>query len=392
VTKGEPRGTARVAAAVGASLFCLVGACNPFAPDPGLSQMSVQPIGGSIVVLREGDRVEVTGRFAVEPADVIDTRAANARLHLEGGRYALLGPDTRVAVADGATLENLEGAVLAQASQEMTVVFDEVEATTREGILRVERDSASARAAAIDGRAVLGSPGQQPVRLGRLFEVSVAAGEVLDPRPYHLDHDDAWDRRYLTNVVELDLQLQRYARALSAQTAGSRPGASYFADLAGSEVGFIRPHIERRTPTTDLVIGFTMATVDDARPLRDSFLRAFSLRDRGGQWGVIAALMDVGPTSLLASLERLGSDVLAATEGGATGVTFEAPGGRGAGDGETGSDEDDSVPGAPGPGRSDGDGGGGEKPPPDDCDNVIDCTLQSPPPLPTPETPETGLP
>ena len=391
MTNRKPRVTARVRGAFGASLFVLVGACNPFAPDAGLSQMSVQPIRGPIVVMREGDRIEVTGRFAVEPGDVIHTRAASARLHLEGGRYAVLGPDSRVAIADGATIENLAGAVLAQASQEMTVVFDEVEATIGEGILRVERDSASARAAAIDGSPTLGAPGQQPLRLGRLFEVSVAAGEVLDPRPYGLDHDDAWDRRYLTQVVELDIQLQRYARALRAQTAGGRPAVSYLADQAGDRVGFIRPYIERRTPTTDLVIGFTMATVDEARSLRESFVRAFSLRDRGGRWGVVAALMDVGPAPLLASLERLGSDVLAATEGGATGVTFEAPGGAGAGEGEARTDEGPSGPSAPGSG-ADGDGGGDEEPPPDDCDNVVDCTLQSPPPLPTPDAPETGLP
>jgi hypothetical protein len=383
---------ALVALAFGA--FGVTAGCNPFAPGGGLSPMTVEPQGGSIDVVRDGERIEVTGRFGVEPGDEIDTGGIGARLHLEGDRFAYLGTETTITLTDGSTLENDAGAVLMDTSDASTVVFDEVEASTTGGILRVERDRASASAAVIEGGAQVTAPGQEPEELGRLFEVSVVAGDVLDPRPYRIDDGDAWDRRYLADVVELELQLQRYADALRAQTAGQRPRSAYFSDLAeGEDVGFMRSYLESETPTTDLIIGFTIASVDRQPSLRASFRHAFLLREDGGQWGVVSTLLGVESRPLLADLERLGSDILAAGQGRATGVTFGPPsGGDGGSSGEAGTRAGDDGPssGGPGSGSEDGDQGGNDESPADDCDNVVDCTLQVP--LPSPNATETGLP
>ncbi|HZA19524.1 MAG TPA: hypothetical protein VE889_01620, partial [Actinomycetota bacterium] len=113
---------------VGAS--AVMAGCNPFAPGEGLSPMTVEPRGGSIEVVREGERIVVTGRFAVEPGDAILTDDASARLHLEGDRFAYLSTGTDVVLMDGSTLENRAGAVLLEASDGATIAFDEVEAST----------------------------------------------------------------------------------------------------------------------------------------------------------------------------------------------------------------------------------------------------------------------
>jgi hypothetical protein len=359
--------------------------CNPFAPGGGLSPMTVEPRGGAIEIVRDEERIVVTGRFALEPGDAIDTIDASARLHLEGDRFAYLSTGTDIVLVDGSTLETLAGAVLLNASDGSTIVFDEVQASTSGGILRVERDRASGSAAAVEGAARVTAPGQEPEDLRRLFEVSVVAGEVLDPRPYRVDDGDAWDRTYLAEVVALELQLQRFAAAVKAQTDGERPRADYFSDLAGGDdVAFMNPYLQSETPTTDMIIGFSVASVDRDPSLRASFQRAFSLREEGGQWGVVSTLMGVEADRLLADLERLGSGILAAGRGRATGVSFGPPADRGGGPSE--------EPGA-GP-REDGspppkEGEDGE--PSDGCDNVVDCTLEIPR-LPSPNSPESGLP
>ena len=364
----------------------VMAGCNPFAPGEGLSPMTVEPQGGSIDVVREGERIVVTGRFAIEPGDAILTADSSARLHLEGDRFAYLSTGTDVALIDGSTLENRAGAVLLEASDGATIAFDEVEASTAGGILRVERDRASGSAAVMEGEARVAAPGQEPEDLGYLFEVSVVAGEVLDPRPYRVDDGDAWDRRYLADVVELELQLQRFADAVSAQTNGGRPRLEYFSGIAeGEDVGFMRSYLRSATPTTDLIIGFSIASLDREPSLSASFRHAFSLREEGGQWGVVSSLLGVESERLLADLERLGSGILAAGGGRATGVSFGPPP-----DGEGGpSGGPDGR--APEDGSGSPDEGEDDETPEDGCDNVVDCTLQIPQ-LPSPDAPETGLP
>jgi hypothetical protein len=345
--------------------FGAISGCNPFAPEPHLTPMAVEPRGEPITVTRAGNRVMVTDRFDLEPGDVIETRDSFAALHLEGDRYVTLAPVTRVTLLDGKSLEETGGALVAEVSEQTTVVLEDVEATTKAGTLRIERDEASAAVSVLGGAAALRAPGQLPVEINRLFEASVAAGEVLEPRPYRVDEEDAWDRRYLGPVVELELQLQRYSLALEAQTEGRRPPASFVSNLAGDEaVELFRRYLVRERPTSDLIVGLTIATLDDARSLEESLSKAFYLRDRGGGWGVVASLMGVEGEPLLASLERLGSNLLGAAEGGASGIRFGPPDGAdasGSGDAPGGRDrEADHRPAVGG------------------CDNLIDCTLQHP--------------
>lgn len=365
--------------ALGLAIAGATASCNPFVSDAGLDPMTIDPQGGSIEVIREGEPISVTGRFALEAGDGIDTGPASARLHLEGDRFAQLAAGTRITLLGGSSMENEEGEVLLDTSEASTVSFDDVEVSTTGGMIRVEQDRGSGSAAVIDGAARVVAPGQVPEQLERLFEVSVVSGDVLDPRPYRIDDRDAWDRRHLPEVVELELQLQRYADALRAQTAEG-PRSDYFSEAAdGEDVSFIRSYLQSETPTTDLLIGFSIANVDRDPSIAASFREAFALREEGGQWGVVSSVMGVASKLLLADLERLGSDLLAAGEGRATGVSFGRP--SEGGDGSSGRERGDGA------GDEAGDGG----PSTEACDNVVDCTLQNPS-RPTPDADESGLP
>jgi hypothetical protein len=361
--------------------------------------MTVEPDGpGSVFVRRAGKEIEVTGRFSLAKGDVVRTSSAGARILLESDRSASVAKDSRVHVTGGGSLEVIGGSVLAEAGRHMTVAVDDVTATTSDGLLRVDRFSASAGVAGYAGKVVVAAPGQAQITLNPLFDVSVAAGQVLAPRPYHVELDDQWDRLHLTEVVELDEQLERYAGAMSGQLGRAQLRGSYFRTLGGGDAGraMARYVDSPAYSVPDLLIGFSIADLDEAGPRGRSLDRAFGLRRDGGQWGVIATIMGVESGPLVAGLEDLifAAGALASAPGGdatssngpaSSGTVNARPGsasggstgGRGSNgtDGGSGAGSGGSAGGSGDSGNTDGDGGEPSPPPEEDCDNLIDCVI-----------------
>jgi hypothetical protein len=385
--------------AAAAVLLLVAVACNPFSDAAALRPMTVEPDGpGSVFVRRAGEEIEVTGRFSLAKGDVIRTSSAGARIILESDRSASVAKNSRVHVTGGGSLEVIGGSVLAEAGRHMTLAVDDVTATTSDGLLRVDRYSASAGVAGYAGKVVIAAPGQEKVTLDPLFDVSVAAGQVLEPRPYHVEMDDKWDRLYLSEVVELDEQLERYAGAMSGQLRRAQLRRSYFRTLGGGDAAraMTRYVDSPAYSAPDLLIGFSIADLDEATPQRRSLDTAFDHRRDGGQWGVIATIMGVESGPLIAGLEDLifAAGAVASAPGGtdtssngpASGGTSNARPGRGSG-GSTGGGGSNGTDGGSGPesegpsdgsgdsGDTDGDGGESSSPPEEDCDNLIDCVI-----------------
>jgi hypothetical protein len=297
-----------------ASLTALVS-CNPFAESSGLEPMTLNAEGGRLRVERDGDVLDVTGRFSLEPGDVIKTDGAAARLQLQGRRRAWIQEGSRVRIRDGQTLQNLSGSVLIRAQDETIVVFDDVTASSSQGTFRVDRASASSSAATYRGVTEVRAPGQRPVVVRRLFASSSAAGQVLDLVPYEVDPDDSWDRLELSKLIELEEELQAFSRALSVRLEDQTMARSYFAGLAGEQVPWMKPYVGGGRPTADLLIGFTIARLDPGRSLQSGFTHAFDLRDDEAPWGVVATVMGVDSESLIAQLESIVSKTGIATDG-----------------------------------------------------------------------------
>ena len=338
-----------------ASLIALAG-CNPFAESAGLEPMTLDVEKGRLRVERDGDVLEITGRFSLEPGDVIKTGGVPARLQLQGRRRAWIQAGSRVRIRDGRTLQNLSGSILIRAQDKTSVMFDEVIASSSRGAFRVDRASASSSAATYRGVTEVRAPGQRPVVVRPLFASSTAAGQVLDLVPYAADPDDSWDRLELSEPIELDEELQAFSRALSVRLEDQAVTGSYFARLAGERVPWMKPHIGGRS-TADLLIGFTIAHLDPGRSLRSGFTYAFDLRDDEAPWGVVATLMGVDSESLIAQLESIVSETGIAT-GGRSGSFSLAPDSAR----RVGAASNRALP------RSAG-----------GCKNVFDCLLDVPP-------------
>ena len=341
--------------------------------------MEVIALFGKNVEIQRGNNVISVGTSpeSLEPQDVVVTgRKSAAKLKLEDGRTVSLQSGTRLRIRSTDSVEPQAGSILAVADGAPTeVLFDDVTARFSSGTFRVDRGVGSARAAVLQGRARLESPGEPRVELTRLMQVEVAAGDLPQEEvPYRLNGEDTWDKEYLNAVVVLDENLFQYATGFARQVGDSRPGLSYFGDLAGTNVGFMSPYLSR--PVSDLMVGFTIAENDPGASLKSSFRQAFRYLDEGASYGVAATLVGAERRPLVAQLRSMivRSGAVAA-DGGAGEATFGAASESGsaapAATGDTttlATGDEETVSGG-----VEGETGGGEV---SDCSNVVDCGVQ----------------
>jgi len=371
-----------------------------------LEDMELKVVAGAATVLRDGESIRVDDTLGLKPGDVIETKQdAIVSFALEGGseerRGELQGGST-ILIRSTSSVEAQEGNLLMHVSEPTTVMMDSVETRTADATFRIDRGFGSDRAGVYAGAIDLDAPGQSELRLSRLYQATLVAGDLPNQqRPYRLDERDVWDGRILEEVVSLEQELQLLARGLTPQLRGQRPGLAYFrALIGGGDVGFMRSYLQRKP--VDLLIGFTIAR-NDSQKLSAAFEESFRLFDQGARWGIAAKIMDVEPRPVVAQLERLilGTGVVAADGGGNDGADFSvaaAASGTNAATGSTDtstpSDQSDPPP----------DDGGNEKPrpkptedPPDECSNSAECTINevlgqgpSPSPSPSSEDKESG--
>ncbi len=371
----------------------LVAAGLVFLPSWGsdeIGQMQVQEQVGDVVILRGGDTITVDGDTSIKPGDVIKTvDRASALLRLSGLRLAFLAPFTEVIVSDEESLEVRQGKVKAEITDgdTMTLSIDKAELTplSNSASFRVDTGPGFVTATVYQGEAQLTSPGQESLTLEPLFQASIAGGELpVRTSPYTYSERDSWDQEELQAVIDLDDQLQQKADGLTAQLDGRRPSLAFYRELRGGDVSTMRPYMKRATG--DVLIGFTIARNTSASFDR-SFRQAFSYHDEGGQWGVVATILEARSKPLLAQLTDIVLATGVADGGGSEGsqpllsvaAAQEAndPGSRDPGDNGNPSDPGDEAPTDPGedPGDGGGDPGGGDGDP-DDCQDGTDCDTQ----------------
>jgi len=354
----------------------------------------MEVIGRGDVAIHRGNSVIPVGSSpeALEPQDVVVTgRKSVAKLKLEDGRTISLQDKTRLRIRSTDAVEPQAGSILAISEEAPTeVLFDDVTARFSSAMFRVDRGFGSARAAVLEGSARLESAGEPRVELTRLKQVEVAAGDL--PRndvPYRLNAADPFDIQHLDAVLTLDEQLDSLVTGFLPQIGSSRPGLSYFSDLANANVNFMSPYLSR--PVPHLLVGFTIADNDPDASLKSSFRQALQYLGEGASYGVAAALLEVKAAPLVAQLESMivGTGAVA-TDGGAGDATFGDGGGLTAtGPGENApvlaTDDEETVSGAV-EGETSGEV--------DDCSNVVDCGVQDVqdeiPPGPGPNTGPEG--
>lgn len=347
-----------------------------------IGEMTIRPLAGQIFLVRDGGSIEVKEDTSLEPGDLITTdKEGSAHLRLAGKREVWVSNGAKVAVADRSSLEGRSGSMLLEVQDQTMVSFDGVTAVSDEGHFRIDQGFGSSRVGAYLGTVSLSRPGQSTVTVNTLFEALLAAGELpSSTKPYRAQADDPWDRERLATAIRLDQELTELGSGLAAQLArgSSRPSAQYFGGLAGKPVPFMRSYLRR--PTSELLIGFTVGENARGLKLPNGVKKAFALRDDGGQWGIVAAILGSRPRPLLADLESV---VVAAVGGGdaanapeftlaaAAQASGEAPPSGGIVDPGTSEPTDPNDTTNPPPGG----GGGGDDPPdePNDCTSGPDC-------------------
>lgn len=396
--------------AVGLVLVLFIGvAWWRFSDASELAEMTVKRRAGVVTVLRGGESIAVEDATSLKPRDVVQTASSGeAVVRLEGGRLLTLSTDSKIRVRDARSVESLGGSVLVDSSDAVAVAFGGARATTPAATFRIDSVVSAARVGVYDGRVTVSAPGQERRVLGSLFEAAGSFNAVPPrPVPYDFDTADPWDRLHLENVIALQEELDQLSLGLQAQIQRERPGLDFFAALEKrADLSFLKPYLKR--DPINLLVAFTVARHDDGR-LAQSFRRAFSLYDRGAEWAVAAAIMDVKIETVLSDLEDIANVAVVAGSGGADSFTAAAaafadsgrvpdsagdlpaptapPGGATAPPGRT----------APPPTQPPT-----EKPdPPQECQNFAECTAEdvfnevgpSPTPSPKPtEDPEDGGP
>ena len=361
------------------ALFVLSGvACS--SGDSELGAMTVRPLAGVVEIHRGNEVISVTDDESLEPQDVVVTgKRGLAQLELEDENTITMVKNSEMRIRSTSTVEGQKGTLIAGGSS-MKVLFDGVESHLADAVFRLDQSFGSARAASYSGTVHLSAPGEAGIVLDTLYEVDVAAGDLPDrPSPYDLDLQDALDKEYLAEVIALvdDLDLKGFSR----QLGGTRPSLADFSDLAGtSRIGFMRSYL-RRAPA-DLIVAFLIAANDPKLSLKQSFIRAFRLRDAGAQWAVAATIMEVETNPLLAQLDRLilGTSVVADGTGASADFTFastdDGPSSGGTDPGGSDDDPGETITGGTGgTGDADGDGGSGDGDS-DDCTGTVDCAVE----------------
>jgi hypothetical protein len=373
--------------------FFLGVACWPFDGEEALAAMTLRKAGGGKVqiVRSPEETIPVEGDdVPVQPGDLIRTYdGALAQVALEGDRVAWVGgieqptsgvPEAQMRILDTTSVESETGTVVAETKAPMKVRFGDATATSSNGVFRVDRRAGSARAASYTGTVRVAAPGEPNVTLDRLLESPATASDLRPAQPYHLEFDDPFDATRLEDVISLEKDLETQSAGFVAQLGKQKPNLSYFKALAGNtDVGAVKKYLRR--PTIDLLLGFTIAMNTDAYSFGEALAEGFDYRDKGGSWGVIAAILRSDSKLLLADL----SDIIVASGAVASGTGDEAAFTVAAAQkAESGSFQDGgSTP------RDDGGvtqpppGGGDNKPPAQDedppaqdCSGTADCAKE----------------
>lgn len=382
--------------AVGLVLVLFVGvAWWRFSDASELAEMTVKRRGGVVTVLRAGEVIEVGDSTSLKPRDIVETHSAGeAVVRLEGNRLLTLAPGSKIRIRDARSVESQAGSLLAETSDSLVVMLGGARATAQSATFRVDRGISAARVGSYEGRVTISAPGEERLVVDRLFQASPSVN-FMPPAavPYDFNAADPWDRLHLEDVLALQEELDQLSAGLDAQIERERPGLDFFAAFErGADVSFLKPYL-RRDPI-NLLVGFTIASHDDGA-LAASFRRAFSLYDRGAEWSVAAAIMEVKLDAVLADLEDIATVAVVAASGGDDSFTAAAGALADAGkvppDPGTDPDPTAAPPGTDPPATQPPPPPSDKPDPPEECENFVDCTSEDiqdgldPSPTPSPE-------
>jgi hypothetical protein len=380
---------AAAAAALGGSL--LVTGCS--SSVAAATTTLHQPVAVT-VVHRDGAVLPGVEGLKLQAGDVVRTGVGGRASLVTQSRTVYVGSQAGVQVIDGARQALRSGAVVVDAQHgpglDMSVASLLVTAPGGSAV-RAER-SVTVRVGALAGSAQVSSSTGRQVTIPALHQTMVGGDALPDSStPLRLT-DDAGEARAVPDLVRDDRALTDLARGIDStgNSTAKVVSASWHRPLT-APVG--AGHSERVLPAV-------IAAAGPHDGALDRFRTAKHLRAAGGSWGVIARLVGVRASGVLAALAAFERGQPAGHVGSVreilAGFAAAGPGTRGAtsGPGDGARDGDNGGKNGNGPGG--GPGGGGPTPSPSPTSSgllgtVTDTVGEVISIVPTPSPTSTGL-
>ncbi|HEX7277645.1 MAG TPA: hypothetical protein VF244_09760, partial [Acidimicrobiales bacterium] len=129
---------------------------------------------------------------------------------------------------------------------------------------------------------------------------------VGEPVPLQYDSDDPWNRRFLSEAIELGNELEARSKGFTAQLVATDGRTQDFLvsllpDLAG-QPGLAGLFDATRPPGESLV-GAAIVLQGSRGTFAERWADVFGFRDQGAQWGLVAYDQGVTRTPLLAAID-----------------------------------------------------------------------------------------
>ena len=275
-------------AALAVACLALVG-CNRGGPSASTARLKVD---GQVQLDTARQLFQLSsGKHSVHYGDRVKVLSGSAVLERGDGGTLELRRGSEVRFDSHPAL--LAGSALAVAGHAPLVVEAAGSSlSVDKGAARLTRTLAVS-AASYRGSLSINSLGQV-IDVSALREASIPAAGVLPSHvsPISYSTSDAWDRRYLGVAMELADQLEARSEGFTASLgADDGHSAGFFRTVLPAlahERDFQPALLQRTRAPGETLVGATLVELGRQGTFADRWSRAFSFRDDGASWGLVA--------------------------------------------------------------------------------------------------------
>lgn len=279
---------------------------------------SSDPVAGRLVVdgqaelNRPGrDRRDVTGSYGLKLGDRVRIREGTAVIRLPDDRRLELrsGTDVELQEGDASTARPalFAGDLLVVSGPKSVAVTLGGSEVAVQGDARVSRGVA-VLVAAYAGTAQLTSAGST-LAVPALRQAALPATGQFPPKATPLEYSasDDWDRRYLSDAMDLSNRLAARSEGFTAQlAAGDGRTVQYFRDLVprlAAEPTFTASLLNPARPQGETLVGAAITLEGTRGTFVERWASVFAFRDQGAPWGLVALDQGVDRAPVLALVE-----------------------------------------------------------------------------------------
>ena len=265
---------------------------------PDIGSLVVTAVSGAARVLAaDADWAPLASGRRLAPGDVVEVGAGGEIEVARGADSSVAVRPARdvnaeITVGSVSELDVAAGEVLVTSAPAAPIGLTSEGVSARgDGVYRFDR-ALSIRIGVYEGSAVVATPSGE-LRVPE-YRQSVIAGRVLprSPEPLRVRTGDAWDARFLSEVIDLDRRLSAQRRGYQAEFGRRMRTLNPLREIAGDDrrLRFLRSELGDRT-SGDLMIALVIGLlVEDETGSNLSMIlsRIFGLFDAGASWGLIA--------------------------------------------------------------------------------------------------------